>query len=59
MENDKVNKLKKEYEQLVAKARVNNRELETKKKKDVDDLEKLKTEELEKIKKEKKLLEQR
>jgi hypothetical protein len=44
---------------LLAKQRVDFRDFEGKKKKELEDLEKLKAEEVEKLKKERKLLEQR
>lgn len=58
-ENDKVGKLKKEYESMVKKVKVDSRDVESKKKKDLDDFEKAKDEELQKLKKERKILEQR
>lgn len=52
-------KLKREYENLLGKQRVEYREFEAKKKRDMEELEKIKAEETEKMKKERKALEQR
>ncbi len=59
LENERAQKLKKEYEQMVNKQRVEYREFEARKKKEIEEIEKYKLDEQDKIKKEKKLLEQR
>jgi hypothetical protein len=51
--------MKREYETLMRKVKIETRELENLRKKMSEDVEKLKQEELEKIKKEKKALETR
>jgi aspartate beta-hydroxylase len=51
--------MKREYESLVSKQRVDFRDFEGKKKKEMEDLDRLRNEELEKLRKEKKALEQR
>jgi hypothetical protein len=51
--------MKKEQEALLKKARVEIRDLEAKRKKDLDDLEKFKADEREKVKQERKELEKR
>lgn len=51
--------MKKEYEGLLKKTRVEYRDLEAKRKKDLEDLEKFKAEERDKVAKERKALEQR
>ena len=51
--------MKKDYEQMIKKLKVDSREFEGKKKKELEDLEKVKIDEIDKIKKEKKVLEQR
>lgn len=58
-ENLKVVKMKEQYESLLRQVKAEQRELEIKRKKDLQDINKLKEEELLKIKKEKKVLEQR
>ena len=52
-------KMKREYEQLVAKQRVDFREFETRKKKELEDIDRLRNDEVDKLKKDKKALEQR
>jgi len=52
-------KMKREYENLLGKQRVDFRDFETRKKKEIEDIDRLKVEELDKLKKERKLLEQR
>ena len=51
--------MKREYEQLVAKQRVDFREFETRKKKELEDIDRLRNDEVDKLKKDKKALEQR
>jgi hypothetical protein len=58
-QSEMAQKMKREYEGLLGKQRVDFRDFEGKKKKELDDLERLKAEELDKLKKERKLLEQR
>jgi hypothetical protein len=52
-------RLKRDYESLLSKSRVDFRDFEAKKKRELEELERVKNEELEKIKKERKTLEQR
>lgn len=56
-QNEAAQRLKREYEQLLSKQRVDFRDFEGKKKRELEELERVKNEELEKIKKEKKALE--
>lgn len=51
--------MKREYEQLLSKQRVDFRDYEGKKKRELEELERVKNEEVEKLRKEKKALEQR
>jgi molecular chaperone GrpE (heat shock protein) len=59
LENEKVNTMKREYEQLMRKVRQETKDLETLRKKMGEDVEKAKAEELDKIKRERKALEMR
>jgi hypothetical protein len=59
LENEKVNNMKREYEQLMRKVRQETKDLETLRKKMGEDVEKAKAEELDKIKRERKALEMR
>ena len=59
LENEKINSMKREYEQLIRKVRLETKELDTLRKKMGEDVEKAKAEELEKIKRERKALEMR
>ena len=49
--------MKREYESLLSKSRVDYRDFETKKKQSLEELDRLKLEELDKLKKERKALE--
>ena len=51
--------MKREYETLLRKVRIDLRDQDAKRKKELQDLEKMKEEEMLKIKKDKKILEQR
>ena len=59
LENEKVNSMKREYEQLIRKVRLETKELDSLRKKMGEDVEKAKAEELEKIKRERNALEMR
>jgi ribosomal protein L34E len=58
-QSEQAQRVKREYEALLGKQRVDFRDFEAKKKRELEDMDRLRNEELEKVRKEKKLLEQR